>query len=288
LLSLGGKRLRPICVALSSQVGRGFGAQARKLAVAVELVHSATLLHDDVVDDSDIRRGEPAPRTIYGNAASIFAGDWLLIEALRCVQEANVPGVLDRLLNIIEEMIFAESAQLEARGKIKSDRTLYFHVVEGKTASLFRWALYAGGKAGELSETACDALEGYGRHLGVAFQLVDDLLDWTGRLEATGKRLFGDIREGKITYPLIIALERDATLRPLLEQQLAGGGNAFISEAFGRKLLTSLEQTGGLHETRVLAKAQVAKARNFLSTFDSSRAIRGLETVAEVALLRQS
>lgn len=287
LLSLGGKRLRPICVALASQVGRGFGPQARNLAVAVELVHSATLLHDDVVDDSDLRRGVPAPRTIYGNAASIFAGDWLLIEALRRVKRADVPDVLDRLLDVIEEMIFAESTQLEARGKIHADRATYLSVVEGKTASLFRWALYAGGKAGGLSATSCDDLEHYGRHLGVAFQLIDDLLDWTGRLESTGKRLFTDIREGKITYPLIIALERDPMLRPMLAEQLARGPNALISETMGREILSSLERTGGIHETRTFAKAQVAKARNYLSSFTSNRAIQGLETVTEIALLRQ-
>src|SRR5262249_22155884 len=148
----------PLCVALAARAGNGFGAAARQLAVAVELVHTATLLHDDVVDVGDTRRGAPAARVVYGNAASIFAGDWLLVEALRRVRAAAVPDALDRLLDIIEEMIMAESTQLDRRGVMVADRAAYFRVVEGKTASLFRWALWAGGRAGGLDERACRAL----------------------------------------------------------------------------------------------------------------------------------
>src|SRR5690606_29660039 len=112
LLDLGGKHLRPMCVAMAARFGAGFGDAARQLAVAVELLHSATLLHDDVVDMSATRRGADAARSVYGNAASIFAGDWLLIEALRRVRRARVPGLLDLTLAIIEDMILAESLQL--------------------------------------------------------------------------------------------------------------------------------------------------------------------------------
>lgn len=217
LLDLGGKRLRPMCVALTSRLGDGFGPAARQLAVAAELVHAATLLHDDVVDVGDVRRGAPAARTVYGNAASIFAGDWLLVDALRRVRRARLPDVLDRLLAVIEEMILAEALQLEGRGRPRVGRRTYFRVVEGKTAALFRWAAYAGGRAGRLSVEDCERLSAYGLHLGVAFQLVDDLLDYAGEASATGKALFADLREGKTTYPLILALERDAALRALLE-----------------------------------------------------------------------
>jgi len=118
LLDLGGKRVRPLCVALAARVGAGFSPAARHLAVAVELVHAATLLHDDVVDVGDTRRGKPTARTLYGNAASVFAGDWLLIEALKRVRQAAVPGVLDKLLFVIEEMIHAEAVQLKNRGRV--------------------------------------------------------------------------------------------------------------------------------------------------------------------------
>src|SRR5213076_2069185 len=150
LLDLDGKRLRPLCVALGARAGAGFTGPARELAVAVELVHTATLLHDDVVDLGEKRRGADTARAVYGNAASIFAGDWLLIEALRRVRHAGVRGLLDRLLDVIEEMIIAESVQLEGRRRADLGRAAWMRVAEGKTASLFRWAMLAGGRAGGL------------------------------------------------------------------------------------------------------------------------------------------
>ena len=164
LVALGGKRLRPLCVALAARAGRGFGPAAHELAVAVELVHNATLLHDDVVDLGDVRRGAPTTRALYGNAASIFAGDWLLTEALRRVRRADVPGTLDRLLDVIQDMIAAESQQLENRGRLVADRgdLQAVHRRAGKTAALFRWAMDAGARAGGLAEPHCQALEACG------------------------------------------------------------------------------------------------------------------------------
>lgn len=208
LLALDGKRLRPLCVALAARAGTGFGPAARLLAVAAELVHSATLLHDDVVDLGDRRRGSDAARVIYGNAASIFAGDWLLVEALKRTRAAGLPDVLDRALDVLREMLGAEALQLAARGRLRQDSQEYFKVVEGKTASLFRWAMYAGARAGGLSSAACEALEAYGGRLGVAFQVVDDVLDVAGDPAVLGKGLYTDLREGKMTYPLLLAAER--------------------------------------------------------------------------------
>ena len=275
LLELGGKRLRPLCVALAARCGSGFGPAAQKLAVAVELVHSATLLHDDVVDVGDIRRGAPAARVIYGNAASIFAGDWLLIEALRRVRASAVPDALDRLLDIIEEMILAESTQLDRRGTTLADRAGYFRVVEGKTASLFRWALWAGGRAGGLEENACRALERYGHHLGVAFQAVDDLLDLTGSAETLGKQLFADLAEGKMTYPLIVAVEREPVLKASLERG-----------APPHEVLEAVVRTGGVEACAQLARAHVAEAVGCLVAVPPSRARQALETVAQAAIAR--
>jgi octaprenyl-diphosphate synthase len=178
LLDLSGKHLRPLCVALASRFGEGFTPRARGLAVAVELVHSATLLHDDVVDVAERRRGQPTASVVYGNAASIFAGDWLLVAALRRIAATGVEGLLDRMLAVIDEMIVAESVQLERRGKLTGAREDYFTIVEGKTAALFRWAMVAGARAAGLPAAAETALERFGLHLGVAFQAVDDELDF--------------------------------------------------------------------------------------------------------------
>jgi octaprenyl-diphosphate synthase len=235
LLGSRGKRLRPLLVAVASRLGSGFDDSAASLAVAVELVHSATLLHDDVVDLGDRRRGAPAARVLYGNAASIFAGDWLLIEALRRVRASRIEGVLDRLLSVIEEMIAAESIQLARRGRIEADRAAYFRIAEGKTASLFSFALFAGARAGGLGAPASSALEAYGRDLGVAFQIMDDVRDFAPS-EVSDKTVFADLREGKITYPLIIALERDRELNCMLADLLRapdGQSHARIVRAIG-------------------------------------------------------
>src|SRR5690242_299701 len=204
LLDLRGKHLRPLCVALASRFGEGFTPRARGLAVAVELVHTATLLHDDVVDVAERRRGKPTAALVYGNAASIFAGDWLLVAALRRIAATGVDGLLERMLEVIDEMIMAESLQLERRGRVVADRDEYFRIVEGKTAALFRWAMPAGARCAGMAAEHEAVLEKYGVHLGVAFQAVDDELDFAG-LEATGKDPLADLREGKMTYPLIVA-----------------------------------------------------------------------------------
>jgi octaprenyl-diphosphate synthase len=285
LLDLGGKHLRPMCVALAAKLGTGFDERARQLAMAVELVHTATLLHDDVVDVGESRRGVPTARSVYGNAASIFAGDWLLVEALRRIRRAGVPGLLDHMLAIIEEMILAESLQLERRGRLGDDEAVYFQVVEGKTAALFRWAMYAGGRAGGLDDESCVALERYGSHLGVAFQTVDDLLDFGGDERHTGKGLFTDLREGKTTYPLLLALRRDPALRSLLEETLAQGGE--LPETMARTVLASMERTGALADCRALAHDRVRQAVACLAPIADGPGKTALITVAEATVYRE-
>lgn len=291
LLDLGGKRLRPLCVVLASKVGNGFDDRAKELAVAVELVHNATLLHDDVIDLGDRRRGAPTARAVYGNAASIFAGDWLLVEALKRVHRAGIPGVLERLLEVIEIMIFAESIQLENRGKLDAQPALWLDVVEGKTASLFRWAMWSGARAGGLEGDAALALEQYGLHLGVAFQAVDDVLDLTGDHQATGKALFADLREGKMTYPLIVALDRDPGLRPVVREIVTNedlAAESVISEATRTRVLSSMADTGAIADCLALARERVDLARASLARVPDGAAKEALLTVAETAINRKT
>jgi len=287
LLKIAGKRLRPMCVVLASRLGEGLDDKTREFGVAVELVHCATLLHDDVVDAGDKRRGVPAARTLYGNAASIFAGDWLLVDALRRVRAAEMPEVLVRLLDIIDEMIFAEAIQLENRGKIDARMRTYMRVVEGKTAALFRWAMYAGAKAGGLDADACESLEEYGRHLGVAFQLIDDHLDYAGDSSTIGKSPFTDLREGKMTHPVIVALERDPSLRPTLEELVTGDSNEISAQARTR-LLSALDETGALASTREVAIREADAACQALTGLPESRAKEALFTVARATVHRES
>jgi len=282
LLDLRGKHLRPLCVALTSRFGEGFTERARSLAVAVELVHSATLLHDDVVDLAERRRGQPTASIVYGNAASIFAGDWLLIAALRRIRASGVDGVLDRMLGVIDEMIVAESVQLERRGKIAGAREDYFAIVEGKTAALFRWAMIAGARAAGLPAGAENALERYGLHLGVAFQAVDDELDFR---EGTGKDALADLREGKITFPLVVALEREASLQGRIEALLA---REVVTTDELQAIADAVRATGALAATRDLAEEHVQRALVVLEELPAGPARDALVTVALASLERQS
>jgi octaprenyl-diphosphate synthase len=297
LLDLRGKHLRPLCVALASRFGEGFTPRARGLAVAVELVHTATLLHDDVVDVAERRRGQPAAAVVYGNAASIFAGDWLLVAALRRIGATGVEGLLDKMLEVIDEMIMAESLQLERRGRVVADRAEYFRIVEGKTAALFRWAMLAGGRCAGMTAEHEAVLEKYGVHLGVAFQAVDDELDFASpKLQGpgftpgsgtgeTGKDPLADLREGKMTYPLIVALEREPSLRARFEAVI---GDEVPNRVELNALANAVRATGALEATRELAEQHVQLALETLSALPAGTARESLETVALASLERTS
>jgi octaprenyl-diphosphate synthase len=274
-------------VALAARLGAGFSPAALELAVAVELVHNATLLHDDVIDLGETRRGAVAARLVYGNAASIFAGDWLLVEAIRRIELAGVPGTLARALEVIDEMIRAEALQLARRGRLDGDRATYLRIVEGKTAALFRWALFAGARAGGLSLAAEAALDDYGRHLGIAFQLVDDLLDFTGEARTLGKAPFADLREGKLTYPLLLAIERRPALRDLLCETIGEAGDAPVPPAVAATVLEALEQTGALADARALAEDHAASAARATHALPAGPAREALATIATATVTRE-
>lgn len=279
LLRQAGKRLRPTCVLLAARCGDGGGARAHALAVAVELVHNATLLHDDVIDLGELRRGAPAARVVYGNSASIYAGDWLLVEALQRVHSAGLDDVLVRALGTLKEMLDAESLQLKNRGKSVSSAADYFRVVEGKTASLFRWALYAGGRAGGVPITGCVALERYGERLGIAFQVIDDLLDVAGDARVLGKARFADLREGKMTYPLLLALSRDPSLGALVEAAAESGG-AEPDDALVRRVGEALERASAAEECKALARKLSGEAVEALSDVPAGAARDALTAIA--------
>lgn len=286
LMSLGGKRIRPLCVALASRMGEADPYVVRKLACTAELVHSATLLHDDVVDHGELRRGKPTARALYGNAASVFAGDFLLLEAIRRVRQAGVPGLLDALVDVIDEMVQGEALQLERRGHLRADAESYFKVVEGKTAALFRWALFAGGRAAGLDDDACQALERYGYHLGVAFQVVDDALDLAGDPSDTGKALFADLREGKMTFPLIIGLERDPSLAAPIERAILTEDEIELGQA--RRLLEALRSTGAIEAAHDKAREHGEHAVACLEGLPDTMARGALEGVARIAVERRA
>ncbi|MCS6799652.1 MAG: polyprenyl synthetase family protein [Myxococcota bacterium] len=286
LLGRAGKRLRPICVLLAARLGRGVDERTRQLAVAVELVHAATLLHDDVVDGGEQRRGVPSARVLWGNAASIFAGDWLLVEALRRVRATGLDDLLDALLAVVDEMIQAEALQLAHRGDLEPDLERWLRVAEGKTASLFRWAVRAGGRAGGLDPLALGALDAYGRHLGVAFQIVDDVLDLAAHQAPTGKSALSDLREGKINFPVALAMRRNPEVRSILGRWVESTAGRDALDEDPRELLEAVIETGSVRDSLAEARRRVDGALEALEALRPGPARDALCTAAHAALAR--
>ena len=305
LLGQPGMRIRPLCVLLGARLsGISIDDDIRRVALAAELIHAATLLHDDVIDEAPERRGAPAARTVYGNSASILAGDLLLIEALERVQRGVVhsaaasrargrAALLDALLDTIAHMVAAEAAQLEQRGRFAPDRAAALDIVEGKTASLFSWALSAAAQLAGRPDDEIMALRRAGRSLGIAFQWVDDVLDFDGDRAATGKALFGDLAQGKLTWPLIIACERDETLVGDLERlaQHSLTGEAIQHAAMAQRIATRICDLGAAEQARADATAQHASAIAAIETLPeragSELAKEQIAVIAEAMLARR-
>ena len=282
LLAQPGKRIRPICVLLGAQIADVPVYDAmRDVAIACELVHAATLLHDDVIDEGTERRGAPAARVVYGNTASILAGDFLLIEALERVSRAGSPPLMTSLLDTIAQMVAAEALQLEQRGCLAPSRDAYLRVIEGKTASLFRWALSAATlSAGRVDAPELAPLARAGTALGLAFQLVDDLLDLEGDANDIGKNLHADLVQGKVTWPLIVASERDPELL-LLVSALSAGADHDAAEVVAR-----IRATDALEATRAFALRQRDEALEALETLPDGRAARAIRAVVDASVER--
>ena len=220
LVSAGGKRIRPMLLVLSARACQAAGSDAPELPsdamlslmVAAELTHTATLLHDDVLDNSEVRRGQETARMRWGNAVSVLAGDFVLTRALEEVLRADVPGAMPAILETIRAMIAGEALQLSLRGRGDVRIPDYERVVDGKTGALFAFCGRAGALCAGTPQHAA-LLATYARHLGRAFQIVDDVLDIDGDAAALGKTVLQDLREGKLTLPVLLALDARPELR---------------------------------------------------------------------------
>jgi octaprenyl-diphosphate synthase len=214
LLSAGGKRLRPL-LTLTAAALNGYdstqGNDDAILATSIEFMHAATLLHDDVVDDSDMRRGRQAARMVWGNAASILVGDFLLGQAFSLMVQTNSLPALKALSDAATVIAEGEVHQLEMRRNINVSYSTYLTIITAKTASLFAVACQLGALLMQKSQEICHAYYTYGLNLGIAFQLVDDVLDYGGRSQTLGKKVGDDFREGKITLPVIFAMNAAQT-----------------------------------------------------------------------------
>lgn len=208
LIASGGKRIRPLLTLSATALFDGDMTRAHRLAAAVEFIHTATLLHDDVVDDSKERRGKESANVVFGNEASVLVGDFLFSRAFQLMVADGSLDVL-RILSTASAIIAeGEVLQLSAQNNIATTIEEYLKVIEGKTASLFAAACEVGPVIAEQSDEMISALRGYGMNLGMAFQIIDDVLDYSSTREAMGKAVGDDFREGKITAPILFALEK--------------------------------------------------------------------------------
>lgn len=250
-----------------------------ELAVVVEMVHAATLLHDDVIDDALERRGRPAARLLWGNAASVLGGDMLLTHALDRAQDA-APAVVPSLLRALRRVVDAELLQLRQRTELDLSEAAYFRVVDGKTATLFRWAMGAGAIVGGAGAPEQEALAEYGTAIGLAFQLIDDVLDYEGDPATTGKALFRDIAEGKVTLPLARACLRDPALVGAV--RACKGGDLDAAARVG----AAVRASGVCDEARQLAIQETERAQRALDSIPPSPPRALLGAIAAVLAAR--
>jgi octaprenyl-diphosphate synthase len=257
LLLAPGKRLRPMLTLLAGSLAGLARTRLLDAALAAELVHGATLLHDDVIDDGDLRRGLPAARVVWGNSVSVLAGDFALIRALERIAGYGCAALVGEALTMLGRMVEAEALQLATRGQVEGARERYWAVARGKTASLFEWAARAGAVlAGDLD--LAERLGLFAAGCGVAFQIMDDVRD----LGCGGdKTLFADLREGKVTLPVALALERDPGLRTLLAAGTTDdGGDALGAAVAAGSLAARVRACGAADEARRIAAKHVDEA----------------------------
>jgi octaprenyl-diphosphate synthase len=282
LLEGGGKRVRPMTVLLAASCFGPPPPAARDAAVVAEMIHLATLLHDDVLDDGQERRGRPTPRRIWGNAVSVLAGDLLLTHALERTAAVAPRAVLTDLFATLRRLVDGEVVQLRGRGTLDPREEVYFRIVRDKTASLFAWAARSGAVISGAPADAAAALGAFGEHVGVAFQLVDDILDYAGDSRATGKTLLADLAEGKLTLPLIRALAARPSLGTDVDAVRAGDAQA------AERIAEAVRASGACDGVRSLAREETTRALESLDRLAPSSARDLLGSIARELAARAS
>jgi octaprenyl-diphosphate synthase len=258
IVSAGGKRIRPRLVLLFAQALNFDGPQRFELAATVEFIHTATLLHDDVVDESSLRRGRETANAMFGNAASVLVGDFLYSRAFQMMVSVHKPRVLEVLADATN--VIAEGEVLQLMNMHDPDLAVddYLRVIRFKTAKLFEASARLGAVLADAPPALEEACADYGRSLGTAFQLVDDLLDYEGDTHALGKNVGDDLREGKPTLPLLLAMERASEdERAMIRRAIEHGETARLPD-----IIAIVRRTGALQATREAARVEADKARH--------------------------
>lgn len=284
LIAAGGKRLRPLLTLACAQLGGYTGDHHIRLAAAVEFIHTATLLHDDVVDESELRRGQGTANALWGNKPSVLVGDFLFSRAFQLMVRGGSLRVLEILSGASAVIAEGEVAQLITANDVDTDMVDYLAVITAKTAALFAAACQVGGVVAQTSPLQEAALRTYGDKLGIAFQLMDDCLDYAARQSDLGKKIGDDFRDGKITMPVILAFHRgnaaeQAFWRRTLERQQIDDGDFATAQRL-------MQQHGAIDETVSRAREYAEQARDALAVFPESRMRAVLGDIADFCVER--
>jgi len=282
IVGSGGKRLRPI---LALMAARAHGEQGDKpvlLAAIIEFIHTATLLHDDVVDETERRRGKPTANANWGNPGAVLSGDFLYSRSFQLMVEADDMRLMRTLADTTNAIAEGEVLQLMACGNPDTDEATYLQVIERKTARLFRAATGLGAMLAGADDAAQDAAREYGHNLGMAFQIVDDLLDYLADPEVSGKNLGTDLAEGKPTLPLIRTMQvGEASQRALIRSAIADGGSDDIES-----VLRAVESTDAIHYTAAAAQRYAAAAQSALADVPPSDYRTAMSQLADFTVSR--
>jgi octaprenyl-diphosphate synthase len=286
LVEAGGKRLRPMLTLAAARLCGYDGPYHVHLAATVEFIHTATLLHDDVVDESAQRRGRPTANLLWDNKSSVLVGDYLFARSFQLMTETNNMRVLAILANASATIAEGEVLQLTAAQNLATDEGIYLQVVRGKTAALFSAATQVGGVIATAPDAQVQALFDYGDALGIAFQIVDDLLDYQGDPNATGKNIGDDFRERKLTLPVIKAIAKgDAAERAFWTRTIEKGKQ---DDGDLEHAVSLLNAHGTLDETKAEALAWAEQAKTALNTLPDHELTQMLRDLADYVVARIS
>lgn len=284
LVEAGGKRLRPMLTLAAANMLGYQGDNHVKLAATVEFIHTATLLHDDVVDESGQRRGRPTANLLWDNKSSVLVGDYLFARSFQLMVETGKLRVLDILANASAVIAEGEVLQLTAAQNLETTEEIYLQVVRGKTAALFAAACEVGGVIAETDESNVDALRNYGDAIGISFQIVDDLLDYGGASASLGKNTGDDFRERKLTMPVIMAIAKgDAKEREFWERVIGKGKQA---EGDLEHAMDLMSKHGTLEATRAKAMDWATTAKAALQPLPKTELRDLLEELADFVVSR--
>jgi octaprenyl-diphosphate synthase len=270
----GGKRLRPALLLLCARFSGGGGKTAIQLGAVAEMIHAATLVHDDVIDVAQTRRGRPSANVQWGNHTCVLAGDWLYMQAFHVALRERNFHILDLLISLTQMMVEGELIQLDRIGRIDITEADCMEVADRKTACLFSACAKLGAVSAGADTTAEEKLGEFAWNLGMAFQLIDDLLDFTSREQTLGKPVGGDLKEGKVTLPLVYALE-NATTAERAKVETVLGDRTYDSTSFP-EIYSMVESRGGIQRTRERAQQFTDRARQVVAEFPDSPYQRAL------------